>query len=587
VRQWSKFRSQIVAFSLLLAGSAAVAAAPAAASNDPAAGKVIFERQCLLCHTAETNDNGGAQGPSLIGVVGRRAATAKDFSYTEALRRSGLTWNPETLTRFLAAPTRLVPGTTMVTAIASERDRANVAAYLAAASEQVRNASHGAALSSALPAPPPAAASGEPDWLNDAPGRTHRIDVGSLPAPFDTPSARNFPHLVPRPSKANLALPAGFHIDEYATQLSEPRRMRLAPNGDIFVSETAAGKILVLHPAAGGAHAAGSKVYLSDLRQPFGLAFYPSAGEPRWLYVAETHRVIRYAFRTGDTRPRGEPEVVIPELPAGGGHFTRDIAFSPDGKRLFVSVGSGSNVAESMPKKSAPETATWQASHALGAAWGEETNRADVLVADVGETTHGPRAAAATLAVYASGIRNCVSLTIQPATGALWCTTNERDGLGDDLVPDYSTRVEPGHFYGWPWYYLGANEDPRLRGARPDLQHEVTIPDVLYQSHSAALNMTFYTATSGASAFPAQYVGDGFAAFHGSWNRSSRTGYKLVRVLMKNGIPTGEYQDFLTGFIVDDGAAWGRPVATLELADGSLLMSDDGANLIYRISYRR
>jgi glucose/arabinose dehydrogenase len=187
--------------------------------------------------------------------------------------------------------------------------------------------------------------------------------------------------------------------------------------------------------------------------------------------------------------------------------------------------------------------------------------------------------------IYASGIRNCVSLTVQPANGALWCTTNERDALGDDLVPDYSTRVKRGSFYGWPWYYIGSNEDPRLKGERSDLAGKVSVPDVLYQSHSAALSMTFYAASSGKSAFPAAFVGDAIVGFHGSWNRSLRTGYKLVRVHMKNGEPTGDYEDFLTGFVVDDAHVWGRPVATAELSDGSLLMSEDGNNVIYRISY--
>jgi glucose/arabinose dehydrogenase len=174
---------------------------------------------------------------------------------------------------------------------------------------------------------------------------------------------------------------------------------------------------------------------------------------------------------------------------------------------------------------------------------------------------------------------------VQPVNGALWCTTNERDALGDDLVPDYSTRVKRGSFYGWPWYYIGSNEDPRLKGDRPDLAGKVSVPDVLYQSHSAALSMTFYEASSGKSAFPAAFVGDAFVGFHGSWNRSLRTGYKLVRVHMKNGEPTGDYEDFLTGFVVDDAHVWGRPVATTELQDGSLLMSEDGGNTILRISY--
>jgi glucose/arabinose dehydrogenase len=230
-----------------------------------------------------------------------------------------------------------------------------------------------------------------------------------------------------------------------------------------------------------------------------------------------------------------------------------------------------------MSKKTPRDIALWETDHGLGAAWDDETNRAAVLVFDA--KSPGPAT------IYASGLRNCVSLTVQPSNGALWCTVNERDALGDDLVPDYSTRVERGGFYGWPWYYLGSNEDPRLKGERPDLRGKVSKPDVPYQAHSAALNLTFYPASGGKSAFPQSYVGDAFVAFHGSWNRSLRTGYKLVRVHMANGKPTGDYEDFLTGFIVNNGNVWGRPVATLELADGSLLLSEDGGNTIFRISY--
>jgi glucose/arabinose dehydrogenase len=189
--------------------------------------------------------------------------------------------------------------------------------------------------------------------------------------------------------------------------------------------------------------------------------------------------------------------------------------------------------------------------------------------------------------IFASGIRNCVGLTVQPATGDLWCTTNERDRLGDDLVPDYSTRVKEGGFYGWPWYYMGDHEDPRLKGDRPDLAGKATVPDVPFQAHSAALNLAFYTAASGSAAFPADYVGDGFAVLHGSWNRAFRTGHKVVRVPIRNGVPTGEYVDFMVGFIADDGNAWGRPVGAAVAKDGALLISDDGANVVYRIAHRR
>jgi glucose/arabinose dehydrogenase len=289
--------------------------------------------------------------------------------------------------------------------------------------------------------------------------------------------------------------------------------------------------------------------------------------------------VIRFAYKVGDLQASGPPEVVVNELAPNGrfGHSTRDIAFSADGRRMFVSVGSASNVADQMVKKTVAEAQAWQAEHGLGASWGSETNRADVLVYEVGSNQPGK--------VYASGIRNCVGLTVEPKTGDLWCTTNERDLLGDDLVPDYSTRVKEGGFYGWPWYYMGNHEDPRRKGDRPDLAGKAIVPDVPYTSHSAPLNLVFYTATSGRSAFPAQYVGDGFAVLHGSWNRSVRTGYKVVRVRMKDGVPTGEYDDFLVGFIVNDADVWGRPVGAAVANDGSLLISDDAGSLIYRISY--
>jgi len=245
---------------------------------------------------------------------------------------------------------------------------------------------------------------------------------------------------------------------------------------------------------------------------------------------------------------------------------------------MFVSVGSGSNIAEDMPRKSVAEAQAWEREHGLGAAWGSETGRADVLVYEVGTDKPGR--------AYATGLRNCVGLALQPATGDLWCTVNERDMLGDELVPDYSTRVRAGGFYGWPWYYLGAHEDPRLEGQRPDLRARVTAPDVLYQAHSAALTLTFYTATGGSAAFPAEYVGDGFAVFHGSWNRGFRTGHKIVRLKMRNGVPTGEYEDFLTGFIADNDHAWARPVATVVARDGALLLSEDGNGIIYRIAWQ-
>jgi glucose/arabinose dehydrogenase/cytochrome c2 len=553
----------------ILSAGISLLACPAAFAADSAAGKALFRERCSVCHTAESGDNGGAQGPALIGVLGRAAASTPQFSYTQALRESKLTWDAASMNRFLAAPSAVVPGTSMVLAVPDPTDRDNLIAYFQSISGQ--------SVSPAQPIAVPASSALSANWRSDAPGKLHHISAASLPAPFATPSSRNTASVVQKPANAALSVPQGFHVDVFASGLAGPRKMLAAPNGDILVTEMRGGRVTVLHPTSDGSRSAGMDVYLQGLRQPFGLAFYPNAQNPQWLYVAETNRVTRYAYQAGDVKPRGETQVVIAQLPSGVGHFTRDIAFSPDGRRLFVSVGSGSNVAETMSKKTPEEIRSWEASHGLGAAWDVETNRAAVLEFDA--------AAPAAPTLYGTGIRNCVSLTVQPGGGALWCTTNERDALGDDLVPDYSTRVNRGGFYGWPWYYVGSNEDPRLKGERPDLKGKVSVPDVLYQSHSAALSMTFYGASAGPSAFPAAYVGDAFVAFHGSWNRSLRTGYKLVRVHMKNGEPSGDYEDFLTGFVVDDAHVWGRPVATTELRDGSLLMSEDGGNVIFRIWY--
>ena len=221
------------------------------------------------------------------------------------------------------------------------------------------------------------------------------------------------------------------------------------------------------------------------LDRPFGIAFYPAGPNPQWVYVAATNSVVRYPYKNGDLKARGAAKYVVPTIAPtkGGNHVTRDLVFSADGKTMFVSAGSASNVAETMGKKNPAETQAWAAAHALGAAWGREENRADVLAYDpAGKGGH----------VFAAGIRNCVSMAINPAGGALWCVTNERDLLGDNLPPDYATHVRAGAFYGWPWYYIGANEDPRRAGERPDLRTQVTVPDVLIQPHSAPLGVALY-----------------------------------------------------------------------------------------------
>jgi glucose/arabinose dehydrogenase len=312
-------------------------------------------------------------------------------------------------------------------------------------------------------------------------------------------------------------------------------------------------------------------VFASGLNAPFGIAFYPSGPDPRWVYVANTGSVVRFPYRNGDLTARGASETVVPHLPVRG-HYTRDIAFSPDGSKMFVSVGSASNVGDGMGKLDPAALAAWISQHPLGAAWGNESERADVLVFD---PDGGSRR------IYATGIRNCVGLAVSPR-GDLWCSTNERDAIGDDVPSDYITRVREGAFYGWPWYYIGGNEEPRRKGERPDLKDKVTVPDVLLQAHSASLGITFYNAAQ----FPAEYRGSLFAAEHGSWNRSKRTGSKVIRVIMREGEPTGEYEDFVTGFVVNDTSAWGRPVGVTATPDGALYVSDDAGGTIWRVTAR-
>jgi glucose/arabinose dehydrogenase len=335
----------------------------------------------------------------------------------------------------------------------------------------------------------------------------------------------------------------------------------------------------VVRAADGAAKPDKVELFAQRLDTPFGVAFYPPGPDPKWVYVADVNAIVRFPYVNGDLVARGAPEKVIDRLPiSNGGHWTRDILFSPDGKRMYVSIGSATNVADGMRPGSADDQARFAANHPLGAAWGPDANRADVLVFDPqGETGR----------VFATGLRNCVGLALHPETGDLWCSTNERDGLGDDLPPDYVTRVKEGGFYGWPWYYLGANEDPRHKGERPDLADKVTVPDVLLQPHSAPLAMSFYEPPSaGAAAFPKDYEGDAFVALHGSWNRSKRTGYKVVRIKLDHGVPRGEYQDFMTGFVANDASVWGRPVGVVVAHDGALIVSEDGNGTLWRIAWR-
>jgi glucose/arabinose dehydrogenase len=408
-----------------------------------------------------------------------------------------------------------------------------------------------AATTAPVTAPPPLAPF--TDFRFEAPGAMHKITASYLPAPFATSSAGNAPTLVGRPADAWPKVPHGFRVGLYADDLATPRVIHTAPNGDVFVAESGGRQIRVFRGVTAEGNPERTEVFAANLDHPYGIAFYPAGPDPKWIYVADTDTVVRFPYRNGDLKATGVA-VHVADLPHGSGHWTRDIVFSADGNTLFVAVGSGSNVDD-------PDTTPG------------ENHRADILAFDP-DGSH--------MRVYASGIRNPSGLAVDPSTGRLWASVNERDGLGDNLVPDYITSVRERGFYGWPWWYIGPHQDPRHLGKHPELREHVITPDVLLQPHNASLQIAFYQGHQ----FPAEYQGDIFASEHGSWNRSVRTGYEVIRVpLHQTGKASGEYEDFLTGFVLANGQVWGRPVGVTTALDGSLLVTDDGSNSIWRVSY--
>jgi glucose/arabinose dehydrogenase len=365
-----------------------------------------------------------------------------------------------------------------------------------------------------------------------------------LPPPFATPSVNNGPRVIPQPEGAQLTLPQGFHAEVWAEGFQKPRFMTLGPSNEILLSDSAIA-------AAGAVYVFGrdtqKKKLIEGLDRPYGLAFWKN-----YLYVAEPESVKRYPY-DARTMTVGKGEEVVSLAGFGKGHWTRTLLFDREGKKLYVTVGSGSNVST-----------------------GEDPRRAAINRYNPDGSGHE---------IVASGLRNVIGLRWLPGSPDLWAAVQERDGLGDDLVPDYFTRVQPGAFYGWPYAYTGKHEEPRNKGQRPDLVARTIAGDVQLGAHVAVLDFLFYTGKQ----FPAEYQNGAFLALHGSWNRSERVGQSIAFIPFRNGKPSGPMREILTGWMLgkDKREVWGRPVGLLQLPDGSLLISEDGGNKVWRLSYRR
>jgi glucose/arabinose dehydrogenase len=506
--------------------------------GQPAAGQAgqrLYAKNCLSCHGKTGEGTGNV--PSLVDGDLEAATSGEVFWFvTKGSKANGMpAW------AFLPASQRWQ----IVTFVKSMgQSHTGPQSSLDPAPEEP--------VASTIKAPPPK--SPFTDFRYEKPGTTHKITVEDLPAPFTTSSSNNGPDVVARPEKAWPIAPPGFKVELFAAGLNNPRLMRTAPNGDIFLAESDPGRIRVFRGMTKDGQPEQMQVFAEGLRKPYGIAFYPPGNDPQWIYVGNTNEVVRFPYHNGDLKANGAPQHIA-DLPFGGGHWTRSVEFSPDGKRMWVAVGSASND---------DDTDTHPG----------EKDRADILTCDPSNCQ---------LSVYAYGIRNAGGgITINPQTGELWCSVNERDALGDNLVPDYITHVQEGGFYGWPWWYIGSHQDPRQQGKHPELKDKTIVPDVLLQPHNASLEFIFY----GGKQFPSGYSGDIFASEHGSWNKAVRAGYEVIRIpLHQTGHATGEYQDFLTGFVLPDGNVWGRPVGTTVAPDGSLLVSDDGSNSIWRVSY--
>ena len=370
------------------------------------------------------------------------------------------------------------------------------------------------------------------------------ISAAHLAAPHATPAAGNPPEEIARSANAMPQVPGGFHVNIFADRLSNPRWFAVAPNGDVFLAESEAGKITLLRDADGDGRAEHAVTFAGGFDKPHGLALHDGA-----LYVGDVRAVWRIPYANGDEQAKGRTPVIPPgSFGSDSDHWSRNIVFDSRG-RLFIAVGSTQNVGE------------------------DPLPHATISVVQNGK-----------LATFASGLRNPVGIAFYPGTDNLYTVVNERDGLGDELVPDYLTHVEQGAFYGWPYAYIGPHPDPDFGKKRPDLVAKTRTPDLLFQSHSAPLGLVFYEGKQ----FPAAYRGGAFVALHGSWNSAKPTGYKVVFVPFKNGRPAGGYDNFAVGFWqAGTGRAqvWGRPAGLAVAKDGSLLIADDVANVVWRVSY--
>ena len=392
-----------------------------------------------------------------------------------------------------------------------------------------------------------------------------------LPPPFHSPWYRKPTRVVPMPEAHQLTVPPGFAVNIFADKLQFARFMALAPNGDVFLAEPVrgAGLITILRDEDRDGTAETRYTFANGLNRPFGLAFWK-----KFLYVGNNDSVVRFTYKAGQTAADGPPEKMLDLPPSdaaldqdtanrlkidlnqtrGYNHWTRNVIFNTAGTKMYVTVGSSTNATpENDPRRAA--------------------------INEYNPDGSGHR-------VFASGLRNPVGMAYFPGSDTLWTAVNERDHLGDDLVPDFITSVREGGFYGWPYSYIGQHVDPTVPSPRPDLVAKAIVPDVLVASHAAALGLIFYTGTQ----FPDVYHHSAFVALHGSINRSKLSGYSVIRVPFRNGKPSGPPEDFFSGFVArddDDKQAWGRPVGLLQMPDGALLVSDDGGNRIWRISYSR